>query len=105
MVMEYMLKKCLQTKVRKRGEFMKIKAKIKLINDERKSSKCLSAKASNECNDSTAIDICYYIDKAHCVVHAYDQCNKDFAACSSGADDYCGRDYDSCIGAGQFDAA
>ena len=83
---------------------MKIKAKIKLINNERKMRKCLSAKALSECYDSTAIDYCSQIDRAHCTVYALDQCTKDYKACHDGADDYCYRDYDSCSGAGQTDS-
>jgi len=63
---------------------MKIKF-IKLINNERIKRKLTASKAC----DSTSVDSCIYEDNAHCKVYAYDECGKDYAACTQGADDYC----------------
>ncbi len=73
---------------------------IKLINDERQRA---GVKSSKGCTTG-AVDICNQIDAAYCTTYAYDECRKDYAACSAGADDYCAyTDRSSCSGPGAED--
>lgn len=70
---------------------MKIKKMIKLINNERKSTKLVSSKACS------STDLCPRLDFAMCTVNSYDHCIKaDYAGCTNNSYDYCGWDYDAC---------
>ena len=78
---------------------------IKLINNERVSTKILSAKAETKCA-SDSYDYCNAgYDFAICSSYAYDQCGKDYSACFNGADDICTNVDDDapCKGAGAED--
>ncbi|MBE6799059.1 MAG: hypothetical protein E7525_04725 [Ruminococcaceae bacterium] len=79
---------------------------IKLINNERTTSKIKSLKAdAGECGaDVTAADICHYFDRAKCSSFAYDECTKDYTSCSNHSYDFCNSDYDDpCKGIGVVD--
>lgn len=76
---------------------------IKLINNERLSIRISSQKGCAIANS----DICHVVnaDKKACTTYAYDECGKDYSACSQGADDIC-TVYDSgisCSGPGSED--
>ncbi len=72
---------------------------IKLINDERQRAEL---KPSKGC--ASAYDVCQEIDSAHCSSYAYDECRKDYRACSKGADDVCDYvDRGYCSGEGAED--
>ena len=68
---------------------------IKLINNERITTKIASAKAC----DATSEDHCKY-DYAMCTIGSYDLCVKDYAGCTNHSFDYCGNsggeDYHAC---------
>ncbi len=67
---------------------MKVKRLIKLINDERKDGRLVSAKAQNCTGHST--DTCnLYVDNATCTINSYDVCGKDYAGCYNYSYDYC----------------
>lgn len=82
---------------------------LKLINDEKKKARILSAKACTtdnaECTEG-AIDRCYGTDLAGCYGNgSYDYCKYiDAALCLGGARDTCEYDYDMCIGHNEIDA-
>ena len=76
---------------------------LKLINDEKKKAKILSAKActiDNAACSNGASDVCWEKDFAGCFGSgSYDYCKYlDAAACTYGSYDSCGYDYAACHG-------
>lgn len=75
------------------------KCSLKLINNERKSLKILSAKScgTDSCGNSdyatcagTSTDICKYIDAAACIgITTYDYCGWDYSVCVGATNDIC----------------
>lgn len=82
---------------------MKKSITLKLINNERKNSRILSA---NSCSIDKAVcaigatDICINEDYAGCYMqNTYDYCKYfDAAACSNGVSDTCEYDFNGCYG-------
>ena len=81
---------------------------LKLINDEKKKARILSAKAcvtDNAACSNGATDVCMATDLAGCYGSgSYDYCKYlDAAACTYGAYDSCERDFAACHGNGNND--
>ena len=81
---------------------------LKLINDEKKKARILSAKAcvtDNAACSNGATDVCMATDLAGCYGSgSYDYCKYlDAAACTYGAYDSCERDFAACHGIGNKD--
>ena len=80
---------------------MKKSITLKLINNEKRNVRILSAKAcitDNAACSNGATDICQSLDYAGCYgIYTYDYCKYvDVASCSNGAFDRCEYDYVGC---------
>ena len=85
----------------KGGVLLVKKVTLKLVNDEKKKARILSAKAcvtdNADCGNG-ATDICLTLDIAGCYGNSsYDYCKYiDAAACMYGSYDYCDTDWSAC---------
>ena len=91
---------------------MKYSITLKLINDEKKTTRILSAKMCvtdngtclngatdiciaidiKNCRGNATTDYCKYIDAAACSYGSLDYCDSDYQACNNGSNDICAID-------------